>query len=78
MSIAIAKQLKIGDVFYESSYGSELEATVTEAVTTTVDKDSRTQYRWKAETSAGHEISYLITEGYEHYGPRITLTPMYS
>ena len=63
--------LDVGDEFYEYGYGEELHLIVTEA-TRTIQTDDMTQYVWKAKSIAGgDEIDYLITKGYEHYGPKI-------
>lgn len=78
MSIEVAKRLAVGDVFYECEYGVQATIKVTE-------KPYRTdegQWKWKGEiieTTDNNimmlgECDYLITEGYEHYGPRISLT----
>ena len=64
--------LEIGDVFYECEYGINLRMTVQ-----TKPIKENGQWTWKASTKDGEEVSYLITEGLEHYGPRIYKTPMY-
>lgn len=79
MSIEIAKQLEVGSVFYESEYGIELTLETTTKPIRTEDG----QWKWSAIVIDSHpegeypvddsEIDYLITEGYAHYGPKISL-----
>jgi hypothetical protein len=64
--------LNVGDVFYEFAYGENLEMTVVEEVT-----HENGQYRWIAEDKNGERFNYLITDGYEHYGPKIYSMPAY-
>lgn len=66
------KDLNVGDVFYECEYGENLEMTVVEEVA-----HENGQYRWVAENKNGERFNYLITDGYEHYGPKIYSEPMY-
>lgn len=69
---------KVGDIFYECQYGANLEARVTEAPTLKTLEDGRRQWSWTAEnTQNGEKIEYLVTEGLEHYGPRIYEEPQY-
>lgn len=73
MRISDPMVLKVGDVFYESDYGINYKMTVTKAPS--FDND---QWRWEAKNSAGSEVGYLITKGFEHYGPRIYTFPAYT
>lgn len=69
------KQIKAGDVFYESALFSVLELTATTDSVPTTTKDGQVQWKWKATSpkKAG-EISYLVTEGMEGYGPNLSKT----
>lgn len=71
------KNAKVGDVFWEK----HLRFTVTspvEVTETMITDKKRKQYRWKAVCdNSFHETDYLITEGYEHYGPEVYTTQMY-
>lgn len=67
------RTLKIGDVFYECAYGHCIKFTVTEAAVKVND-----QIRWKASSENITETEFLITEGFEHYGPRIYSEPAYT
>lgn len=70
-------KLKVGDVFFECEYGSNLRARVTfppEVTTTTFNDDNkeRRQVNFIAvNTENDVSINYLITEGLEHYGARL-------
>lgn len=66
------KDLNVGDVFYEFAFGKNLEMTVVEEVT-----HEYGQYRWVTEDKNGERFDYLITDGYEHYGPKIYSMPVY-
>jgi hypothetical protein len=65
-------ELKVGDVFYESAYGKNLQMKVTESPIF-----ENNQWKWKAADSKGTETDYLITKGLEHYGPKIYWQPAY-
>jgi len=60
------KYLKVGDVFYERGFGDMLKMVVVEEVS---HEDG--QWRWAAEDINGERVNYLLTDGYEHYGPKI-------
>lgn len=64
--------LKVGDVFYECSAGMNLRMVVIKPVIHSGD-----QWKWVAEDESGEPCSYLITDGYEHYGPKIYTEPQY-
>jgi hypothetical protein len=73
------KNLAVGDIFYECEMFMNVEARVTEAPVPAGEMDGRQQWRWKAEnTQTGQSISYLLTEGLSHYGPRLYRTPQYA
>lgn len=74
MSVNVAKQIEKGSVFFEHAYGEELQLTAKSTPTRNDDG----QWEWEAVTNDGRDVHYLITEGYEHYGPNITLTSVYS
>ena len=57
---------------YECAYGHCIKFTVTEAAVKVND-----QIRWKASSENITETEFLITEGFEHYGPRIYSEPAY-
>lgn len=70
--------LKVGDVIYECEGGMNLEARVTEAPTEAEGFEGRKKWAWTAiNTQTGEEISYLLTEGLSHYGPRLYRQPQY-
>ena len=66
------KELKIGDVFYECQSGHNLKMIVT---STPIIKDGK--ITWTAKNMLGDEVDYLVTEGLEHYCPRIYDRPQY-
>ena len=74
--------LKKGDVFYECEYGITVEARVTSNIsknTITIHDKDRIQWVWEAvDVKTGEPISYMVTEGLEHYGPRLYKTPQYT
>ncbi len=75
--------LDVGDEFYEEDYGQTMHLRVTEGTSIqTMQSEDRRQFVWKAveitgemdelgRETVGNEINYLITEGYEHYGPKV-------
>lgn len=65
-------ELKVGDVFYECEYGTNLRMVVTKPIIFEND-----QWKWKAIDEDGKEVDYLITKGYEHYGPKLYSYPAY-
>lgn len=73
-------QFKVGDVFYEGKHDAPFTVTKdTETSVCKIDGIDRIQWRWKAScpTWPDREVDYLITEGLEHYGPKIYSRPMY-
>ena len=62
--------LKINDVFYESGYGIKLEFVVCEEPTVQNDGEF-SQIVWKAVSSTGEIVPYMVTKGASHYGPII-------
>lgn len=81
MSNISPKNLKIGDEFYEFAYGINIHLVVTSDVkenTVIIDGKGRKQYSWFARNvDADHEVEYLVTEGLEHYGPKLYSVPIY-
>ena len=67
-----ASNLNVGDVFYECERGQNLRMTVVEPVI-----HENGQWVWIAEDDSGEKFDYLITDGYEHYGPQIYSEPQY-
>lgn len=63
--------LKEGDVFYECMYGMCKKFTVTEVSV------SRYKVEWSGTDEKGAETNFLVTFGYEHYGPTIYSEPAY-
>jgi hypothetical protein len=64
--------LNVGDVFYECEHGENLQMTVVEPVS-----HENGQWKWAAKNESGEQFNYLITDGYEHYGPKIYSEPQY-
>lgn len=65
--------LQMGDVFYECEKGTNMKMTV---VTPVVFENN--QWKWQAKSEQYEFIDYLVTKGYEYYGPKIYSRPMYS
>lgn len=76
------KDLTLGTIFYEYAYGISVAYEVTEEVKTSSYYDlarTREQWIWKAkDVETGEEIEFLVTEGLEHYGPKIYKEPSYA
>lgn len=66
------RDLNVGDTFYECSQLGNLKMTVLTKPIHIAD-----QWRWKATAENGVEVDYLITDGFEHYGPSIYDRPIY-
>jgi hypothetical protein len=69
-----------GDIFYECEMGMNIRARVLTAPTVTGDEvNGKRILRWEAENTETREpISYMLTEGLDHYGPRIYDQPQYA
>ena len=75
--------LDVGDEFFEEDYGYRGRFRVTKPTSVQImESEGRRQFVWKAVEITGEkndigvevlgeEIDYLITEGYEHYGPKV-------
>lgn len=67
---------KAGERYCEScQYGNIWFTVKTDAVET--DDGQHKQVRFVGVTDDGREIEYLITKGFEHYGPQIYDEPAY-
>lgn len=65
--------MQVGTVFYECEYGMNMKLKVT-----TKPIFENDQWTWTAVDHLGNEVHYLITKGYEHYGPKLYSAPAYS
>lgn len=71
--------LKVGDVLFECQYGANISARVVIEPVAGTGYEGRRTLAWKAEnTEDGTPIDYGLTEGLEHYGPRIYSEPQYA
>lgn len=71
-------QFKVGTVFYECEAGMNIEARVTSEPVLGEGYEGRRVLTWEAVNTQNDEpISYRLTEGLEHYGPRIYGQPKY-
>lgn len=78
MSRIHPKNLKDGDVFYECEYGMSYQYKVVGDVQITMYEDTNTerhQWQWKGVSPDGREVDFLVTEGFEHYGPKLYSEP---
>lgn len=63
--------LKKGEEFVEVGYG-DIVAMVVETEPTVEQNGEHVQVKWEAkEHVSGRDVNYLMTEGLEHYGPKI-------
>lgn len=72
------ENLNVGDIFYECYNGMNVKLKVIrkpEFITSVVN--GKRKWSWVAITLDGEVIDYSITEGLEHYGPKIYSIPMY-
>jgi hypothetical protein len=74
-------ELNVGDIFYECQSGFNIQAKVTtqpKSKTITFMEEEKIQWQWTAvNVTTGEEINYCLTEGLEHYGPRLYSEPQY-
>jgi hypothetical protein len=72
--------MKLGHIFYECEMGMNIRARGTATPVVTNDGyEGRRVLRWEAEnTESGERIDYMMTEGLDHYGPRIYDQPQYA
>lgn len=66
------QDLTLGQKFYECYSGKCLLM----EVTTLVDFDGE-RWVWKAKDVSGRETDYVLTKGFESYGPQIYSEPAY-
>ena len=67
-SLDIVKKMQINDEFIELVSYASIIVRCTEAPV----RSETGAWRWKGvRVDNGQEIDYLITEGYEHYGPKL-------
>lgn len=68
----ILEDIKIGDTHYESEYGHTITSIVETKPERIVTEDGDVQWRWTSKI-VGSEVpvNYLVTEGFEHYGPNL-------
>ena len=73
------KEFKVGDIFYECDYGDNLKFEVlTCPEESNSGPDNRKQLSWRGKNlETNEEVSFLITEGLEHYGPKLYDQPAY-
>ena len=72
------KEMKVGEVYYESSQYGNIKFTVKSAPVETYNEGlQRNQIRWVGAVEGSEDIHFLTTEGLEHYGPRIYDFPAY-
>lgn len=67
-----ARDIKKGDVLWESSSYGNLQFEVLNDPVHNVDR-----WEWQARTAQRGTVDYVIVDGYEHYGPRIYRNPVY-
>lgn len=64
----IIESIMVGDIHYEFEFNVGIRC----EVITKPEKDEENVWRWKSRnTNTGKEIHYLITEGFEYYGPNL-------
>lgn len=66
------KDMNVGDMFYECDLGYNFEMVVAEKPIKIENK-----WEWTATNRQGKIVEYLVTEGFEHYGPNIYKYPQY-
>jgi len=67
------QNIKAGDIYYECSSGCNLQL---QAITQPYNENGA--WQWKAiRVKTGDMVDYLITEGYEGYGPKLYSEPQY-
>jgi hypothetical protein len=73
----VINDIEIGDTHFECEYGCYIEcAVITKPVRTesTSERDGKVsvQWTWKSKNKLNDKIiDYLITEGFQHYGPNL-------
>lgn len=75
MSYLRFSDLREGDVIYEDGFGSSVQVKVLDEPVKEINGEY-TQWTFNGQTANG-VVPYLITEGMEHYGPRLSRQPNY-
>ena len=74
-------ELNVGDIFYECQSGTNIKAKVTtqpKSKKVTLAGKECVQWEWTAlNVTTDVKINYCLTEGFEHYGPRLYNEPQY-
>lgn len=65
------KNMKKGSVFYEVAYGRTYTFTLIEEPTRLEDVDNHPRWTFKGRGVSGNIQEFVITEGFEHYGPKL-------
>lgn len=79
MRIDHPENMEIGDVFYESGYGMDVMFVVTKKPEI-IHSNENVQLVWEGKKDGdlnNPPTKFLITKGFEHYGPKIYTQPMY-
>jgi hypothetical protein len=75
------EDMNIGDIFYECQSGINLKCKVLtrpEYTNEVYSGIAKRHWKWVAENVYnGDKINYGLTEGFEHYGPRLYSEPQY-
>lgn len=72
------KDMKVGQIFYECGYGTNLEAKVLTAPVVEDVKDGKGNIKWQAEcTQTGRIIDYAVNESMTAYGLNLHEKPQY-
>ncbi len=74
LSIKELEKMQVGETYYECQYGMNKQIMI---LTEPKWDQHHVQLTWTARNEENNVIEYLITEGFEHYGPRIYRTPIY-
>lgn len=73
--------LKDGTIFYECRSGYNAKYILVDDVVINeveIHDKQHKQYKWKALHEKSNTVTdFLITEGFEHYGPRLYTSPQY-
>ena len=72
------KEIKVGEVYFESGQHGNIKFTVKEEPTEfECECGAGVQIRWVGSVEGHNDIDYLLTKGAEHYGPSIYTSPAY-
>ena len=68
----ILEDIKIGDTLYEYEYGHCIKSVVLSQPKRKETADGEIQWTWTSEICGTEDtIDYMLTEGYQHYGPNL-------